>query len=70
MSKDWDEQQKRFFLSLLSEIVVSNINGTQPRDIEGLDCRSGHKVVRPGLGRNFRQRVAFIAEDLVQRGLS
>jgi hypothetical protein len=69
-SKDWGEQQKGFFLSLLSEIIASNINGTQPRDIEGLDCRSGHKIIRLGLGRNFRQRVEFIAEDLIQRGLA
>lgn len=68
-SKEWNDSQKNFFIGLLGEILAANVEGAEPRDLEGLDCRTGRKIIRNGLGRNFRQRVEFIAEDLVLRKL-
>lgn len=63
-SKEWTDEQKSFFISLLGEIVASNVDGISPRDVEGLDCRTGKKFVKDGLGANFRRRLEYLAEHL------
>lgn len=68
-SKDWGDKEKGFFIGLLGEIIAKNFDDTLPRDVEGLDCRTGTKVIRSGLGKQNRQRLEFIAEDLKRRGL-
>jgi hypothetical protein len=63
-SKDWTDEQKNFFISLLGEIVAANVHGASARDVEGLDCRTGRKISKDGLGANFRRRVEYLAEHL------
>ncbi len=69
-SKDWGEKEKGFFIGLLGEIIAKNFTDALPRDVEGLDCRTGTKVIRAGLGKQNWQRLEFIAEDLKRLGLS
>ena len=63
-SKDWTDDQKNFFISLLGQIVAANVPGASAKDVEGLDCRTGKKIVKDGLGVNFRRRVEYLAEHL------
>lgn len=69
-SKDWGDKEKGFFIGLLGEIVAKFFPDAQHRDVEGLDCRTGTKVIRSGLGVQNRQRLEFLAEDLKRLGLS
>lgn len=70
-SKDWDAKQKRLLVGLLAEILLRNVPGTRLRDIEGLDCRTGQRIVRAkGLSEHERKRLDALAARLVAQGLA
>lgn len=69
-SKEWTDDQKSFFISILGEIVAANLDGASPRDVEGLDCRTGARITRNGLGANYRSRIEYLAEDLARMNLT
>ena len=68
-AKDWTDRQKKFFTSLLSDIVANNYSDTVPKDVECLDCRSGTKIKRNGLSINGLRRVRYLARELSRLGI-
>lgn len=64
-AKDWSKEEKRFYISLLGEILANNLSEFSPKDLEGLDCRIGNKILCNGLGKNYRQRVDLVIDILL-----
>ena len=69
-SKSMTADEKGLLVSILAEIVVSKVPGSSTKDVEGLDCRTGDRIVRNGLGSKLRSRVEHIARHLVESGLA